>query len=263
MDFKNENDGLRFMLPEFWAQNKSYDELIFDLKLGSVHQAAVSRVHRALEEYAGKNRRSIYPVSFDIHFPAPNKGRCPDGAIYNFPFGNHTRSPHPSVIFEVEFTHRSLQAAHAYCMEYFQLIPTLQAVILLKFGPRSETDRSFYAVGVLYRRRPRNMYGDFVEDAVSFGTAHVSDDVPIPASVTAALTGRILAPAPQYAPELPNPWRPDQRPWLTVPAPDIYYVAGGRRGRIPRLVPTMPPGAPDLRLDLWEIVYWVILEVQR
>ncbi len=162
---------------------------------------------------------------------------------------------HPSVIFEIEFTHRCLSAAHQYCIEYFQLIPALRAVILLKFGPRSKTDRSFYAVGVLYRRMPRNKYGDFVEDAVSFGTAHVRNDVQIPPAVAVALTaGRILAPAPQQG---ANPWRPDQRPWLTVPAADIYYVAGGRLGRIPRPVPTMPPGAPDFRLDLWDLVSWV------
>ncbi len=65
------------------------------------------------------------------------------------------------------------------------LAPTLDA------SEGSKTDRSFYAVGVLYRRRTRNKYGDFVEDAVSFGTAHVRDAVPIPASVAAAFTGRI------------------------------------------------------------------------
>jgi hypothetical protein len=141
-----------------------------NLKLGSGHQTALYKINDALFLYAGENKYSILPLKFDIHFPPPDKGRCllykgqrqrsqalpafglalsqasswdqADQAIYNFPFGNETRSSHLSVIFEIELTHRSLAAAHQHCIEYFQLIPALQAVILLKFDPRSKADRS-------------------------------------------------------------------------------------------------------------------------
>ncbi len=258
-EIKHENCDFSLKISNFSTQNNTHNELIFNLKIGPGHQAAQYHFHKALNRYAQDNRDSIQLFKFDVHCPLTDKCRFPDGAIYNFPFENDTRSSYPTVILEFEYTHRCLSDAHLYCMEYFRLIPTVQAVILFKFGPRSETDRTFYAVGVLYRRRPRNKYRDFVEDAVSFGTAHIRHGVQIPPAIAAALTGRILAPAPQQRHWQANPWRPEQRLWLTVPAADIYYVAGGRQGRIPRLVFKMSPGAPDFRLDLSDLrlVYWV------
>ena len=94
-------------MSNFPMQSRSCDELIFNLKIGPGHQTAQHQVNYALCMYASQNRNSIRPFSFDIHFPAPERGRCPDAAIYNFPCVNYARSSLPSVIFEIEFTHRS------------------------------------------------------------------------------------------------------------------------------------------------------------
>jgi hypothetical protein len=73
----------------------------------------------------------------------------------------------PRLIFEVECGHRSVRNAHQRCLEFFELIPCLQAVVLfVVFGKRS--DGTFAALALRYRRGPA---APAIEDAVSFGTA--------------------------------------------------------------------------------------------
>jgi hypothetical protein len=50
--------------------------------------------------------------------------------------------------------------------------PSVRAVVLIRFGERHHADRSFEAVGILYRRRRNGR--PYVADVVSFGTALIS-----------------------------------------------------------------------------------------
>jgi hypothetical protein len=168
-----------------------------------------------------------------------NRMRCPSMAVYPWFLGQQA-SLSPTVLVEVEFEPRSLQAMHAYCLDYFR-DPCVLAVLLFKYFPQHAANRTlFEAVAVLYRRGPPS--GEpAVADAVSFGTAPLSPDARdgTPPDVGRAL--RVL-PAPPLN-RAAGRWAPALRPFLTVPAEDFNFLAGRGGGPSPR----------DLTLDLWDL----------
>jgi hypothetical protein len=145
-----------------------------------------------------------------------------------------------TVLLEVEFEPRSLQAMHAFCLAYFRE-PCVRAVLLFKYFPQHAANRTlFEAVAVLYRRGPRDEPA--VADAVSFGTSPFPPDS---LSGTLPDVGRALRVLP--AAPLADRWDPALRPFLTVPAEDLHFLGDGAAGR---------DGAPaaDMTLDLWDML---------
>lgn len=77
----------------------------------------------------------------------------------------------PRLIVELEF-YRSLEGSQQYCCDYFQLIPQLRALLLLKIFRRG-ADRTFACLAILYRRVLDS--GEItVADVVSFGSTPLS-----------------------------------------------------------------------------------------
>ena len=75
----------------------------------------------------------------------------------------------PRALLEVEFQHRSVAQAHAFVLQYFQLIPVLPAGVSFVFWEK-RTNGTFAVIAVLHRR---NGAVGKVRDAVSFGCADV------------------------------------------------------------------------------------------
>jgi hypothetical protein len=177
--------------------------------------------------------------------------RRPSMAVYPCPPGPvDVEALLPTVLLEVEFEPRSLQAMHAYCLDYFRE-PCVRAVLLLKYFPQHAANRTlFEAVAVLYRRAPPSG-GPAVADAVSFGTAPLSPD---PLDGTPPDIGRALRvlPAPPLAraPRAADRWATAVRPFLTVPAADLHLSPEGD-GPPGREGAPAPAGARDLTLGLW------------
>jgi hypothetical protein len=162
-------------------------------------------------------------------------------------------------IFEVDCKSRSLPFAHAYCLEHFVVTPSLRAVLLIKVFLRGQDYRRIALVAVLYLR---GASGPAVADAVSFGTRSLDAADVIPREVARKLrslpTTRSGPPGHQR-----RPWTPAQRPYITVPAVELF---GKEARRVPAWRPTLKPGpgprcrrgsaeAPtDFALDLWPIL---------
>lgn len=75
----------------------------------------------------------------------------------------------PRLIVEVEFPQRSLPAAQSHCRRFFDMLPELRAVLLVKFFRRQE-DRTFACVAIVYLREAPGQ-SVVIGDAVSFGSA--------------------------------------------------------------------------------------------
>ena len=172
-----------------------------------------------------------------------NRIRRPSMAV--FPHFQGQVTLNSTVLLEVEFEPRSLQAMHAFCLAYFRE-PCVRAVLLFNYFPQHAANRTlFEAVAVLFRRGPAGSE-PAVADAVSYGTAPFP-----PASLNGTLPDvaralRVLPPAPP----LPDRWAPALRPSLTVPAEDLHFLGDGARGAAGR------DGAPaeDMTLDLWDML---------
>jgi hypothetical protein len=132
---------------------------------------------------------------------------------------------HSTVLVEVEFEPRSLQAMHSHCLHYFD-DPWLRSVLLFKFFPQHAQDpRVFEAIAVLYRRGPRG--APEVADAVSFGTAALAPDSLNETLPDIRRVIRVLPPAPTEI--TANPWPQDLRPFLAVPAQHVRYLQDPER----------------------------------
>ena len=152
----------------------------------------------------------------------------------------------PRVLFEVEFQHRSVAQAHAFVLEYFPLIPVLQAVVLFVFWGKRKNG-SFAAIALLYRR---NGAVGTARDAVSFGSADIFPTAlrRIPACVR-ALPIRNLPNPPVGIPFLaPNPWTAAHQPSIRVPGVDLFHL-----GPAGALIAGAPVPPPDFDIDLWKI----------
>jgi hypothetical protein len=168
-----------------------------------------------------------------------------------FPHSHGLETLNSTVLMEVEFEPRSLQAMHAHCLRYFRK-PCVRALLLFKYFPQHPANRTlFEAVAVLYRRGPRGPPA--VADAVSFGTA------PFPlASLNGALPDvcralRVLpVTALSRAQCAADGWAPALRPFLTVPAKDLHFLGDGARGG--GVQGGAPAEARDLTLDLWDMM---------
>ena len=157
-----------------------------------------------------------------------------------------TESNFPRVLFEVEFEHRSVAQAHAFVLQYFPLIPVLQAAVLFVFwGKRN--DGSFAAIAILYRR---NGAVGTARDAVSFGSADIFPGAlrHIPACIR-ALPIRNLPNAPVAIPvHAPNPWNAAHQAFIRVPGVDLFHL-----GPAGALIAGAPDPPPDFDIDLWTI----------
>lgn len=173
-------------------------------------------------------------------------------------------------IFEADCRSRDLPAAHTYCLEHFAAGPTLRAVLLLKVFLRGRDYNCIAAVAVLYLRRPD---GPAVADAVAFGHRPLDAADAVPDAVARALRALPpVQPGPRGVPRLrANPWTADERPYVTVPAADLFgrEGTGGAPpgGALPSGAVAPRPGrrrkgsaaAPtDLVVDLWPIFLEVI-----
>ncbi len=154
----------------------------------------------------------------------------------------------PRVISEVEIRNRTINGVFKRGLEYFALIPCLQAVIVFKFFSK-RVNGKFAALAVLLRRNHAAVAPPFATatDAVSFGTADLSSRTHLPAGMPPVR-------------ELPNPavvnfvagspWLPAQMPWITVPGSDLFHL-GPAYGT---LLPGTPYPVPDLIIDLWGVL---------
>jgi hypothetical protein len=211
------------------------------------HEIVVGEVTIMIGLYRGLHRRLLDVGGGNMILPGcirradtavrPN----PNPAVLN------GQSDMPRVLFEVEFQHRTVAQAHAFVLQYFALIPVLQAVVLFVFW-RKRGNGSFAAIAILYRR---NGAVGTVRDAASFGSADIfpSTFAHIPASIR-ALPIRNLPNAPTgVTPLTPSPWTPAHQPFIRVPGVDMFHL-----GPAGALLPGAPAPTPDLFIDLWEIV---------
>jgi hypothetical protein len=152
----------------------------------------------------------------------------------------------PRVLFEVEFQHRSVARAHDFVLQYFPLIPVLQAVVLFVFWEKRRNG-TFAAIAILYRRN--GAVGE-VRDAVSFGSADIFHAAfrNIPACIR-ALPIRNLPNPPVGLPVLaPNPWNAAHQAFIRVPGVDLFHL-----GPAGALIAGAPVPPPDFDIDLWKI----------
>ena len=172
--------------------------------------------------------------------------RRPDNAIRPNEVVLNGQSDLPRVLFEVEFEHRSVAQAHAFVLQYFPLIPVLQAAVLFVFwGKRN--DGSFAAIAILYRR---NGAVGTARDAVSFGSADIFPGAlrHIPACIR-ALPIRNLPNAPVAIPvHAPSPWNAAHQAFIRVPGVDLFHL-----GPAGALIAGAPDPPPDFDIDLWTI----------
>ena len=172
--------------------------------------------------------------------------RRPDTAIRPNEVVLNGQSDLPRVLFEVEFQHRSVAQAHDFVLQYFPLIPVLQAVVLFVFWGKRR-DRSFAAIAILYRR---NGAVGTAQDAVSFGSADIFPRAlqHIPPCIR-ALPIRNLPNAPIAIPvHAPNPWNAAHQPFIRVPGVDLFHL-----GPAGALIAGAPVPPPDFDIDLWTI----------
>ena len=176
--------------------------------------------------------------------------RRPDTAVRPNPIVLNGQSNLPRVLIEVEFQHRSVASAHAFVLQYFPLIPVLQAVVLFVFWEKRV--RTFAAIALLYRR---NGAVGTVRDAVSFGSADIFPAAfrNIPACIR-ALPIRNLPNAPAAVPFLaPNPWTAAHQAFIRVPGVDLFHL-----GPAGALIAGAPVPPPDFDIDLWKIYEKVV-----
>ena len=217
------------------------------------HEDVIPELLCSLYEFV-TDYRLLFLESKASYIALNGRLRRPDIVVYRWQDSTETNiSP---VLVEAQFEPLSLPKAHDYCLEYFQQ-PSVRAVALLKFFRRyADNPFLFQALAILYRRGPD---GPYVADAVSFGTAPL-----IPASLNGSLSAvarslRVLPglrPVPHDAspPWRQNPWGPELRPFLAVPAEDFLCDA---LGELPVLATTARfTASPEAHctLDLWNAV---------
>ncbi len=215
---------------------------------------AVGKIIRDFGNFSDGNGEPFFTTSNECGVFG-NRIRRPSMSVYPWPPGQQYALS-PTVLVEVEFEPRSLEAMHAYCLDYFHE-PCVRAVLLFKYFPQHAANRTlFEAVAVLYRRRPPS--GEpAVADAVSFGTAPLSPDAldGTPPDVGQAL--RVLPAPPLNRPlQPPGRWAPALRPFLTVPVEDFTFLGGVAQGQ-----EGGPSGARDLTLGLWDMLKVGVLPV--
>ena len=174
--------------------------------------------------------------------------RRPDTAIrpHSDPAVLNGQSDLPRVLVEVEFQHRSVAQVHAFVLQYFPLIPVLQAVVAMVFWGK-RTNGTFAAMAILYRR---NGTVGTVRDAVSFGSADIFPTAfrNIPACIR-ALPIRNLPNPPVGLPfPTPNPWNAAHQAFIRVPGVDLFHL-----GPAGALIAGAPDPPPDFDIDLWTI----------
>jgi hypothetical protein len=156
----------------------------------------------------------------------------------------------PRLIVEIDFGNYSLPGAQVFCRQYFEALPLLRAVLLIKvYGPLG--DRSIPCVAILYLRD--NVGGVMVADVVSFGSGRLN---PV---LNNLIEHRVNAPPIRDLPRVQihqaggnrpvNPWGPGDNAFVRIPAVDLYHQAGlPDGGGLPAVVP-----AADLDIDLWSV----------
>ncbi len=231
------------------------DSTVGDLWIVKIQNRPHERALHFLAEMIGFYRRTHgnrLLVGGGGNMELPGCIRRPDAAVS--PSGKpdilNGQSDLPRVLFEVEFEHRSIAKAHRFCLEYFHLIPELQAVVLLVFSGK-RVNGTFAAVAVLYRRA--GAIGAVV-DAVSFGTAPIFpaafEEIPL---AIRTFPIRILPTAPHgITSATPNPWTPADQPYIRVPGADLFHLGPGAN-----LIAGAPVPPPDFLVDLWEIVWHI------
>jgi hypothetical protein len=189
------------------------------------------------------------------------RSRMPDAGIVTMVDMQGSTFTAPTCVVEIVFTHpRTLQEAHDHCQKYFDLAPSVRAVVLLRFGERDFVDRRFEAIGILYRRgddgRPE------CHDAVSFGTAPISiktlqNELPSPGVLRVFRALPELHLQPDRTLPAASPWE-DHNPYISVPAADIFFLRDGVPGARPVMIPGTPNNAQPLRLDLYPIIRRIV-----
>ena len=248
----NERMGNVFVVADFKNGDNLTDSTVADLWIVKVqnkpHELVATEVAAMLVFFRNMHGNLRLAVGGG-NMSLPGTVRRPDTAVSprSIPEILNGQSALPRVLVEIEFEHRSIRKAHKFCLEYFALIPVLQAVVLLVFyGKRA--NGSFAALAVLFRRAGA---GGAVVDAVSFGTAHIfARALPhIPAAIR-ALPIRVLPLAPVgIALATPNPWTPADHAFIRIPGADMFHLGPGGA-----LIVGAPAPMPDCLIDLWTII---------
>ena len=153
-------------------------------------------------------------------------------------------------VMDVDICNRCMPQLHGYCLEYFDLIPTLRALIAFKIFHPSTDDHSKYPALIVVYRRIAGIAT--VVDAVSFGAERVPRALTLsfPPPVCAAL--RVLPVAPTGpALQQANPWQPADRAFVDLAREDLFYSQDAPDGSA-----LLVDGAPaeDLRICLWTVL---------
>jgi hypothetical protein len=248
----NENMGNVFVMAVFKSGDNLTDSTVGDLWIVKVqnrpHERVVQCVGAMLVRYQEMYGERLLVVGGG-NLELPGCIRRPDNAVSprGVPEVLNGQRDMPRMLFEVEFEHRSIGKAHRFCLEYFQLIPELRAVVLIVFyGKR--VDGTFAAVAVHYQRA--GAVGAVV-DAVSFGTAPIFHTAfaNIPVAIR-TLPIRILPLAPHGIMQAtPNPWTPADHAYIRVAGADLFHLGPGAD-----LIPGTPAPPPDCLIDFWKIL---------
>ncbi len=167
--------------------------------------------------------------------------------------------PSPRFLLEVEVAHRSGPAADKWCREYFDLMPKLQAVLLIKAYARRANTGHFGALAVLYRRENPGSKNVIVDDAVSFGTEILSDKALSALCNSApAILDRLRylpavdVPAGEFISR--QPWKPSNRPYVSINAQDLLHWKIGENGASLLLPGLEASSIRDCRVELWNVL---------
>jgi hypothetical protein len=226
---------------------------------GRAHSVVCIIISSAMKYYCSVYEDVAQSCSCSLRLKS-GRMRRPDAGIMISQLSRDARSSvsSPTCVVEVVFTHpKDLETAHAHCLEYFECAPSVRAVVLIRFSIRDPVDRSFEAIGILYRRGRNGR--PYVADAVSFGTAPISIHTLTRKLLRVQRALRFLH-LPRCQPEhMPaeNPWLA-LNPYIAVPAVDIFYLRDGAPGAPPVMVQGAPNDAEPLLVDLYETVRSVI-----
>ena len=139
--FKNGDDFTKGTVADLWivkVQNTPHEIVVGEI---TIMVGAYRGLHTRLLDVGGGNMTLPGCIRRADTAVRPN----PNPAVLN------GQSYLPRVLFEVEFQHRTVAQAHVVVLQYFALIPVLQAVVLFVFwGKRG--NGSFAAIAILYRR---------------------------------------------------------------------------------------------------------------
>jgi hypothetical protein len=150
----------------------------------------------------------------------------------------------PRLIVEVEDGMRSVRDMQKLYCEYFQLMPMLRGLLLVKVLRHEEQD--FSLLMMLYRR---DVGGRVVcADAVSFGSGLLAPGTKAYVARSEDLRALPIVPLPGLSWDTKCPWAASQRPFLLIPAADYFYKGSSADDTSP----------DDLRIDLWAVFLDVV-----